>query len=50
MDLKNGNIVIKMKKVAGIPDSGVYCCDCEKYYWYKEIKNMKCPKGHNIGD
>lgn len=39
-----------MGTVAGIPDSGVYCCDCDNFYWYDEIIDMKCPKGHYVGD
>jgi len=31
-------------------DKGVYCWDCNRYYWYDEIKGMKCPKGHSIGE
>lgn len=34
-------------------DSGVYCCDCEKFYWYDKItlktSRYICPEGHNVG-
>lgn len=30
-------------------DKGVYCWDCDRYYWYTEIVDVKCPKGHSIG-
>lgn len=30
-------------------DFGIFCCDCDKHYWYDVIKDAHCPEGHYIG-
>ncbi len=37
-----------MPQKENIPDKGLYCWDCDGYYWYDEIKDNKCPNGHII--
>lgn len=47
----------KIKEPEEFKDSGVFCCDCNSFYWYTDItlkggkKAMTyyCPKGHIIG-
>jgi len=37
-----------MVQTNGVPDKGVYCWDCDRYYWYPDIKDNKCPNGHDV--
>lgn len=39
-----------MKIADGVPDRGIWCMSCKRYWWYDEIKKEKCPKGHDVGE